>query len=298
MNDFLTVADQWLNDPELFREAVERTARETGFASNLIEKDVFASLVLCALTQRLPEYVAFKGGTCLSKIYAGFYRLSEDLDFAVSVACDAPRAERRRLMEPIRQACHDLPHRCPAITIEEPLRGANLSSQYIMQMAYTSRVSGASSRIKVEIGLREPTRMPTEPRPAGTLLLNPITGAPVFPPYPVRVMALREVWAEKIRAAVTRIEPAIRDFYDLNHAVRRGLIDLAEDELSALVRDKLAVPGNVLMHMTDSRRSALERQVATELRPVLRERDFAQFSLESICSALAGLLGQPGRPPA
>ncbi len=49
MSEFLVEATKWLDDHSLFREAVTRTARETGFASPLIEKDLFCSVTLAVL---------------------------------------------------------------------------------------------------------------------------------------------------------------------------------------------------------------------------------------------------------
>src|SRR3972149_5946169 len=82
-------------DVALFREAVNFTAAETAFPPRLIEKDYFCSVLLeyLAVTE---SSLVFKGGTCLTKVYAGFYRLSEDLDFAISTSVDASRRERRR----------------------------------------------------------------------------------------------------------------------------------------------------------------------------------------------------------
>ena len=69
-----------IEDPELLREAIGFTAATTGFQPALVEKDYFASVVLEWLASRRPELV-FKGGTALSKVHSGFFRLSEDLDF-------------------------------------------------------------------------------------------------------------------------------------------------------------------------------------------------------------------------
>ena len=80
---FLRAASDWLEDGELFLQALERTARDHGFAAALIEKDFFCSLILAALAAAAPDYLLFKGGTCLSKVYTAFYRLSEDLDFSI-----------------------------------------------------------------------------------------------------------------------------------------------------------------------------------------------------------------------
>ena len=79
-------------DPDLFREAVNFTAAETAFAPRLIEKDYFCTVLLEYLAAA-NDALVFKGGTCLAKVHAGFYRLSEDLDFVIPMPTAAPRAE-------------------------------------------------------------------------------------------------------------------------------------------------------------------------------------------------------------
>ena len=68
-------------DADLFAEAINFTSAATGFAARLIEKDYFASMLLRHLCSGSTDLV-FKGGTCLSKVYWGLSRLSEDLDFS------------------------------------------------------------------------------------------------------------------------------------------------------------------------------------------------------------------------
>jgi predicted nucleotidyltransferase component of viral defense system len=82
-------------DVDLFREAVNFTTSETGFIARLIEKDYFCTLLLGHLAAA--RHAVVKGGACLAKVHADFYRLSEDLDFAVSVPTDANRSVRRKL---------------------------------------------------------------------------------------------------------------------------------------------------------------------------------------------------------
>ncbi len=72
-------------DPELFLEALNFTAATTAFAARLIEKDYFCSVLLNHIFKKLGALLVFKGGTCLAKVYAGFYRLSEDLDFMIPI---------------------------------------------------------------------------------------------------------------------------------------------------------------------------------------------------------------------
>ncbi|MGH7430053.1 MAG: nucleotidyl transferase AbiEii/AbiGii toxin family protein, partial [Candidatus Methylomirabilaceae bacterium] len=80
-------------DPQLFREAMNFTAAETAFAARLIEKDYYCSVLLEHLAAVGGRHLVFKGGTCLAKVHAEFYRLSEDLDFVLPMAVDAPRSE-------------------------------------------------------------------------------------------------------------------------------------------------------------------------------------------------------------
>ena len=50
---------------------------------DLIEKDIVISKILFHLMQdkNFSQSYAFKGGTCLTKCYLGYYRFSEDMDF-------------------------------------------------------------------------------------------------------------------------------------------------------------------------------------------------------------------------
>ncbi|MBN2124216.1 MAG: nucleotidyl transferase AbiEii/AbiGii toxin family protein [Deltaproteobacteria bacterium] len=62
-------------DPDIFREALSYSEGITGLTASLIEKDYYCSLILHHLFSRETQLI-FKGGTCLSKVYADFYRLS------------------------------------------------------------------------------------------------------------------------------------------------------------------------------------------------------------------------------
>ena len=94
------------------------------------------------------------------------------------------------------------------------------------------------------------------------------------------VLSLREAYAEKLRAALTRGEPAIRDFFDVDHAISTGRLDIADSQLIQLLRQKLSVPGNGPVDVSSEKRRILSSQIATQLRPVLRETDFEGFELD------------------
>lgn len=272
-------------DAELFREAVAFTAAETGFAARLIEKDYFCSLLL-EHVGRADSTIVFKGGTCLAKVHAGFYRLSEDLDFVVSVPIEAPRAERRRRAAGPKAAMLHA-GRQPGLRLVSGPTGANNSTQYTAVVGYDSLLGLQAEAVKVEVGLREPLLTAPEPHPVHTLLLNPITGAALVPPLVATCISFQEAMAEKLRAALSRREVAIRDFYDVDYAVRHLGLRTGDSNLVALVRRKLEVPGNDPVDVSSSRLAALVQQVVSRLKPVLRERDFAEFDLERAFSGVA-----------
>jgi predicted nucleotidyltransferase component of viral defense system len=274
-------------DRDLFAEAVRFTAAQTRFAPRLIEKDYFCTVLLEYLADEAT--LVFKGGTCLAKVHAGFYRMSEDLDFVVPVALDAPRAERRQRAAPIKTAIELLPERLDGFSIVEPLDGANESRQYLGAVGYQSLLTGEEESIKLEVGLREPLLTPRERGRAQTLLLDPITNQPSLPPIDVTCISKQEAFAEKFRAALTRREPAVRDFFDIDHAIRRLGLQPEADQLLRLVDRKLAVPGTETIDVSPARRAALQRQLDAELRPVLRAQDFEAFDLDRAFETVTGV---------
>jgi hypothetical protein len=263
-------------DTILFREAVEFTAAETGFAAGLVEKDYFCTVLLAYLASVDGPHV-FKGGTCLAKVYAGFYRLSEDIDYTVPTRVDAPRSQRSRQAAAMKAVIGRIPAKCPCFRVVDPLCGANNSTQYVGTVSYTSFLNTRDERIKIEIGLRESLLTPVCDGLATTLLIDPASRTPAVPPIPVRCISDKEAFAEKFRAALTRREVAIRDFYDIDYAVRR--LGLAPAELVGMIQQKLAVPGKDSINVRPERLGELRLQLMGILRPVLRQQDFEQFDL-------------------
>jgi predicted nucleotidyltransferase component of viral defense system len=278
-------------DRELFREAVNFTSAETGFAARLIEKDYFCSVLLEYLAET-DRSLVFKGGTCLTKVYAGFYRLSEDLDFVIPTALTASRSERSQKAAVLKQAVAQIPTSLPGFRVVEPVRGANNSTQYIGVLAFASLLRHQEDAIKIEAGLREPLLTPVEDRLAKTLLLDPIANLPMVPPVTVRTISKLEAFSEKFRAAHTRREVAIRDFYDIDYAIRH--LGLSPQELIRLVEQKLAVPGNDAIDVSGKRLAALQRQLEPQLKPVLREDDLDQFDLERAFQAVTEMASRLG----
>ena len=94
------------------------------------------------------------------------------------------------------------------------------------------------------------------------------------------VLSLHETYAEKVRAALTRNPPAIRDIFDIADAARARRLDFSAPGFLRLVRRKLAVAGNAVIDTSETRRRLLENQLESHLKPVLRNSDYAAFDIE------------------
>jgi len=266
-------------DVDLFKEAINFTAAQSGFAPTLIEKDYFCSVVLAYLSMASNDKIVLKGGTCFEKVNAGFYRLSEDLDFVISMAITSGRAERKRDIAPVKRILEHFFRDMLEFHEAEVLTGANNSRQYIGALAYDSLLQKRRETIKIEISLREPLLEPVRRHDAATLLINPLSQRPLVPPFPFMCITKREAFAEKFRAAMTRRDPAIRDYYDIDYAVRKLEINPHDASLVQMVGQKIQVPGNEPIDVSDGRLTALEDQLQSRLKPVLRPRDYSDFDI-------------------
>jgi len=114
------------------------------------------------------------------------------------------------------------------------------------------------------------------------LLVNALTRKAIAEPFAFPCLSMNEMYAEKLRAGLSWREPAIRDFYDIDFAVRYLGLDLLSLEMIDLVRRKLSIPGNNQPDVSDDRIEKLKAQLESELKPVLRDRDFVRFDLREV----------------
>ncbi|MFV1979678.1 MAG: nucleotidyl transferase AbiEii/AbiGii toxin family protein [Rhodothermia bacterium] len=266
--------------PGDFRQALNFTEAESGFAQRLIEKDYYCSLILADFEPLFANGLVFKGGTSLSKVHADFYRLSEDLDFAISIPTTVRRSGRRRAVASIKNHLENVTERLPAVEIASPLNGHNECRQHEVFLQYASVVTGEHETVKVEVAVREPIIESTIFRVGRTLLRHPVPKETPDAHLSLCVLSLHETYAEKVRAVLTRNPPAIRDTFDIADAVRAERLNLSEPGFLSLVRQKLAVPGNAAIDTSQTRRKLVEDQLETHLKPVLRSSDYAAFDID------------------
>ena len=275
-------------DMDIFQEALAYSEGSTGFTASLIEKDYYCSLILHYIFNQDTPLV-FKGGTCLSKVYTEFYRLSEDLDLVIPVEVDSTRNQRRSEMDPIKGIFDRLPTAIPGIAVSQKFRGHNESRQYIGYFEYPSAVVDKQEGIKIEIGIREPLLLPSVIGETRTIAVNPFSGRSLLPVFDVQAMDIKEAYAEKVRAALTRKEPAIRDLFDISYAVHNIKLNLLDHDFLTMVKQKLDIPGNTLVDISSEYKGELDRQQDGQLKPVLRPMDFDSFNMDEAFNLIGRL---------
>lgn len=120
--------------------------------------------------------------------------------------------------------------------------GHKESTQYIFPVNYESVVFGNRQSIKLEIGLRSNPVLPVSKQKINHKFLHPFTKEPLFDGGTVNCLAIKELVAEKLRAASTRLTIAPRDFYDLGYLLKAGF-DFTDQELRQLFKKKLTEDG-------------------------------------------------------
>jgi len=177
----------------------------------IAEKDYFLALVSKIIfDSNLNEKLIFKGGTALHHVYLPQLRFSEDLDFS-SNAINIPVEEVRNIFKD-----YDF------LEIKKDyVSGATVK---IEKLQFIGPLNQANS-LKVEIDfLQNVVLSPLE------IDYENVYGVKTK----VRVMDIREIAAEKIRAMNDRIR--YRDFYDFAMIVKKLKVNL--DEVLGLVKRK------------------------------------------------------------
>jgi predicted nucleotidyltransferase component of viral defense system len=69
-----------------------------------VEKDFHLTRLVWALAEHFGDQLLLKGGTLLSKVDFGFYRLSENVDMIIPLAGSAHERDNAKRMDQIRDA--------------------------------------------------------------------------------------------------------------------------------------------------------------------------------------------------
>ncbi|MGB8582940.1 MAG: nucleotidyl transferase AbiEii/AbiGii toxin family protein [Candidatus Sulfotelmatobacter sp.] len=212
----------------LTQPQVQRYSNESGLRDIMIaEKEVVLTFLLQLLSERgILNRLAFKGGTCLRKMFIGTEgRFSTDLDFTGIEEHDHEDVILE-MMEWFQQPFYGIQFAIPDGSYYETQDG--LSWGVNPTYSHDWNASGVSE-VKLQISRRETPTLPTVRLPQieqSYFKLLP------FVPAEILCLALPEILAEKIRACYQRNKA--RDIYDLgvfamrplDHALIRRLVAL------------------------------------------------------------------------
>lgn len=281
-----------------FLKILGRASAQTGFPLRLLEKDYYITVVLSGINE-LSNNLVFKGGTCFSKIYYSYYRLSEDLDFTLKLSTDnATRSVRRNAIKPIKEVIRPFLKRLNMSIQNLDKAGHKESTQYIYYLDYDSAVLNKKESIKLEIGLRFNPLRPVATEEVNHKFLHPFTKEPLFGAGSVNCLALKELVAEKLRAAATRKIIASRDFYDLGFLLGEKF-DFDDKEQLELFRKKLEEDSfssdlskyRVNLGRTDKEIDEMISRIEDELLPVLTLDEQKSFNMLKTLDELNKVFG-------
>jgi len=201
-----------LTEPQVQRYTIESGLRDIMIA----EKEVVLTFLLQLLSERgILDKLAFKGGTCLRKMYIGSHgRFSTDLDFTGIEEHDHEEIILE-MMQAFDQPFHGIQFSIPNDSYYETQDGLSWGVNPTYSHAWNA--SGVSE-VRLQISRRETPTLPTDRRPQieqSYFKLLP------FAPADIACLALPEIIAEKLRACYQRNKA--RDIHDLGVFATRPL---------------------------------------------------------------------------
>ena len=201
----------------LTQPQVQRYSNESGLRDMMIaEKEVVLTFLLQLLSERgIPNRLAFKGGTCLRKMYIGSQgRFSTDLDFTGTEEHDHEDVILE-MMEAFQRPFLGIQFTIPDGSYYETQDG--LSWGVNPTYSHDWNASGVSE-VKLQMSRRE---TPTLPTVRLAQIEQSYFKLLPFVPSEIVCLALPEILAEKIRACYQRNKA--RDIYDLGVFATRPL---------------------------------------------------------------------------
>jgi len=181
----------------LKREELAQAAELKGLPERLAELDYLQDIALISICREFGNKLAFKGGTCLYKIYK-LNRFSEDLDFSLNGKVDLEKtvAKLRRDLGLLGIACR----------VKEVKKFENETNvRLLLRGPLFHGRPEEECFIPLNISSRERIAL----QPKRELV---VSAYPDVPAFTVFAMDEREILAEKIRAVFSRESP--RDVYD------------------------------------------------------------------------------------
>lgn len=272
-----------LIDREKLKDIIPAIAGKMKFRPAIVEKDYYLTVILNNIETLLTDKIVFKGGTMLNKVHLNYHRLSEDLDFTYNAEFTA-RSQRSKAISPIREKMSSFLNALNLTSDNPQGEGFDNSRQYVFKVKYPSVLMVKDDMIKIEISLRQP---PIE-KPVNTEIKHfyqdPFTGEDLFPLGKVLSLSWKEAVAEKLKAAISRKDVAIRDYYDLWYISEFGF-DFYDKNFIQLFKRKVIDEGYAGDYkenfgLNADKLSILRKQIDGLLKPVIRSGE--EFDLDKV----------------
>jgi predicted nucleotidyltransferase component of viral defense system len=280
-------------DRDKLEKIIPVIAQKYNFRFEIIEKDYYLTLILNNVESHLSDKIVFKGGTLLNKIHLNYHRLSEDIDFTyLSPHGLEARSKRSKAITPVRERMPELLKLLELKSDKPEGEGFNNSTQYVFNLSYPSFITGKDEGIKLEISLRQtPLDKPVH-NAITHFYQDPFTGEDLIPKNRILSLSLNEAVAEKLKAAVTRRDVAIRDYYDLWH-IAEAKFDFRNKQFISLFKKKLEAEkykGDYSHNFGLDEKTVqhLSRQIETDLMPVIRVDE--RFDIDKVFNRFNGIL--------
>lgn len=281
-----------LIDRERLRDIIPAIAGKMKFRPAIVEKDYYLTVILNNIETLFTDKVVFKGGTLLNKAHLNYHRLSEDLDFTYNAEFTA-RSQRSKAITPIREK---MPSFLKALdlTSDNPQgEGFNNSTQYVFKVKYPSVLMVKDDMIKIEISLRQPLIDTPVNTKIKHFYQDPFTGEDLFPPGKILSLSWKEAVAEKLKAAISRKDVAIRDYYDLWYIAEFGF-DFYDKNFIKIFKRKVDDEGYAGDYkenfgLSADKISFLRKQIDDLLKPVIRSGE--EFNLDKALDRFNEILG-------
>lgn len=228
------------------------------------EKDFLLTLILIKFGEKYGDLV-FKWGTCLNKVYFPYFRLSEDLDFVLDV--DLGRSARKTLLKEYENwFIEDLA--LLGLSLRDERTKFDEYKLAMFTFEYQSVIDESIQTIKLDISLKGKISLALKHGKIQSIFIDSVYEESIFSQqHMIACIDLTESLAEKMRAALTRKEPAIRDFFDIWYVREFSDFDFENETFRILLREKLEEVG--YLYTLDDNRWFLESQIIIDLRPVL-----------------------------
>jgi predicted nucleotidyltransferase component of viral defense system len=285
------------------KQLIDYLSSETRIENTvLLEKDIILHSLLCELLKNefFRVNFVFKGGTCLTKCYLGYYRFSEDLDFTWKnqkhFSGKSQKDIRRILSKKIAEVITTLKSISEKLQLDfEPdkankkyieLGGSNKFSTF--KLWYASETLGTEQFVKIQINFLEKFFYPFSNRTARSIIegINRKEFAFLFPEQ-AHMLTLRpniycydikEILLEKFRAILTRRTVKARDFIDIFAIEKHENITHATLRREIIAKTKFMLRYN--KYLQNLKNFKLETFIFGEeekllLRPL--DKDFAEF---------------------